>query len=119
MSLRSKSVCPKCNSDCHPLFKREKTFPDADAAASYYDALLKHVVDGPAFASLIRADAKSTDQKGAVSVKTTLHRCPKCKTQIIEEKVQVHDGSEWKDADKLSRRISIPEGVDLICVFRP
>jgi hypothetical protein len=115
--FRSRVGCPNCNLNRRSLFKREKTFPDSRAALSYYDVLLKHLVDGPEFASLIRADAKSKDQEGAVFVETTLHRCSKCKAQMIEEKIRIHNGSEWKDADKLSRRMSIPYGVDLVSVF--
>ena len=118
MALRWKAVCPSCNSNLRPLFRREKTFPDANAASSYYDELFKHPLQSAEFTSLIRADAVSKAQKGAFFVRTTLHACPKCKRQMIEERVQIHDGSGWKDADKLGRRMSIPEGVDLIGVFR-
>lgn len=116
--LRAKPVCSTCNLYLRPLSKREKAFGDADSASSYYDVLFQHPVDSAEFASLIRADAKAKAEKGAVLVKTILHGCPKCKAQLIEEKVQVHNGSEWKDADKLSRRVAIPDGVDLIAVFR-
>jgi hypothetical protein len=117
--LRAKPVCSTCNLYLRPLSKREKTFADADSASSYYDVLFQHPVDSSEFASLIRADAKAKAAKGAVLVKTILHGCPKCKAQLIEENVQVHNGSEWKDADKLGRRVAIPGGVDLITVFRP
>ena len=117
--LSTKPVCQTCNLYLRPLFKREKSFPDADSASPYYDALFQHPVDGPEFAALIRTETKAKDQKGAVLVKTVLHGCPKCKSQLIEEKVQVHNGSEWKDADKLNRRVTIPDGVNLLSVFRP
>ena len=118
--LLEKPVCSTCNLYLRPLCKREKTFVDADSASShYYDVLLQHPVDSSEFASLIRVEAKCQAQKGAVLVKTSLHGCPKCKAQLIEEKIQVHNGSAWKDADKLNRRVAIPDGVDLIGVFRP
>jgi len=117
--LQAKPVCPTCNLYLRPLSKREKSFLDADSASPYYDALFQHPVDGPEFASLIRSEAKAKAQKGAVLVKTVLHGCPKCKSQLVEEKVKVHNGSDWKDADKLNRRVKIPDGVDLLGVFRP
>ena len=117
--LLVKPVCPTCNLYLRPLSALQKTFPDADSASPYYDMLFQHPVDGPEFAALIRSEAKVTGQKGAVSVNTVLHGCPKCKSQLIEETVQVHNGSDWKDANKLNRRVAIPNGVDLLGVFRP
>lgn len=117
--LWSKPVCQTCNLYLRPLAKREKSFPDADSASPYYDALFQHPVDGPEFAALIRSEAKSEAKKGALSVTTILHGCPKCKSQLIEEKVQVNNGSEWKDVSDLNRRVAIPNGVDLLGVFRP
>lgn len=117
--LWAKPVCQTCNMYLRPLSKREKSFPDADSASPYYDVLFKHPVDGPEFAALIRTDAKSEAKKGALSVTTILHGCPKCKSQLIEEKVQVHNGTEWKDFSDLNRRVTIPNGMDLIGVFRP
>ncbi|WKJ90763.1 hypothetical protein QZJ86_01100 [Methylomonas montana] len=117
--LATKPVCEKCNLYLRPLSKREKTFSDGDSASPYYDALFEHPVDGPEFAALIRSEEKAKAEKGVVLVKTVLHGCPKCKSQLIEEKVQVHNGSEWKDADKLNRRVTIPDGVDLLSIFRP
>jgi hypothetical protein len=117
--LLAKPVCPTCNMYLRPLSARQKVFPDADSASPYYDVLFQHPVDGPEFAALIRSEATATGQKGAVSVNTILHGCPKCKSQLIEEKVQVHNGNDWKDADKLGRRVTIPDGVNLLGVFRP
>ncbi len=116
--LRAKPVCSTCNLYLRPLSKRQKTFSDADSASAYYDVLFQHPVDSSEFASLIRADAKAKAEKGAVLVKTILHGCPKCKAQLIEETVQVYNGSEWKDADKLGRRVAIPDGIDLASTFR-
>lgn len=117
--LRIKPVCSTCNLYLRPLSKREKTYGDTALAAPYYDALFQHPVDGPEFASLIRSEAKATAQKGAVQIKTVLHGCPKCKAQLVEENVQIFNGSQWNDVNKLQRRVKIPVGVDLIGVFRP
>lgn len=102
--LLSKPVCQTCNVYLRPLSKRGKLFPDADSASPYYDMLFQHPVDTPEFAALIRSEAKTEAKKGALSVTTSLHGCPKCKSQLIEEKVQVYNGSEWKDVNDLDRR---------------
>ena len=117
--LWTKPVCQTCNMYLRPLSKREKSFPDRNSASPYYDALFQHPVGGPEFAALIRSDSKSEAKKGALSVTTILHGCPKCKSQLIEEKVQVHNGTEWKDVSDLNRRVTIPNGVDVLGVFRP
>lgn len=116
--LTTKPICEKCNLYLRPLSKRKKIFPNGDSASPYYDALFEHPVDSPEFAALIRSNEKAKAKKGAVLVKTVLHGCPKCKSQLIEEKVQVNNGSSWNDADKLHRRVILPDGMDLLSVFR-
>ena len=115
--LRAKPVCGKCNFYLRALKKHQRVFADSDSATQYYDNVFRHPVDGPDFAAAIRLDSKAKAQKGAVLVNTILHGCPKCKSQMIEEKVQVYNGSDWKDASKLDRRVPIPDGVDLLPVF--
>lgn len=116
--LASKPVCVVCNMYLRPLMKREKSFGSLSAAAPYYDALFQHPVDGPEFAELIHSKAEATVTQGATRITTTLHGCPNCKRQLIEEKVQVWNGKDWKDANKLHRRVQIPEGVNLLKVFQ-
>ena len=122
--LRTMPVCLTCNMYLRPLSTREKSFPDADSASPYYDVLFLHPVDGPEFAALIRSDAKSKAKKGALTVTTNLHGCPKCKSQMIEEKVEMCYGTGWRgtvwiEVRNLNRRVTIPNGVDLIGIFRP
>lgn len=117
--LRAKAICQACNLYLRPLSKKQKTFGNSDAASAYYDTLFTHPVDGEEFAALIRSEAKvPKPAQGAVQVDTALLCCPNCKGQVIEESVKVHNGSEWKDADKLGRRTRIPEGIDLAPLFR-
>ena len=93
--LSSKPVCPTCEFYLRPLSKKkEKTFADSSEAIPYYDTLFDTPVDGPEFAEKIRADAKATVTKGALHIETVLLGCPSCKQQLIEEKVQIYNGSE-------------------------
>lgn len=117
--LQAKPICQKCDLYLRPLAKREKSFRDAEAASPYYDALFQHPVDGPEFSELIRSESKVQASAGALHIKTVLHGCPLCKAQLIEEEVQVYNGSEWKQVDKLHRKVQIPDGIDLVSVFRP
>lgn len=117
--LQAQPVCQTCNLYLRPLSKRQKTFLDAESASTYYDMLFQHPVDGPEFAALIRMEAKAKEQKGTLVIKTVLHGCPQCKAQLIEEKVQINNGREWKDVNDLGRRVAIPSGVNLLEVFRP
>jgi hypothetical protein len=116
--LLSKPVCPTCALFFRSLSKKAKTFLSIDDAGPYYDGLFATPVDGPEFAEKIRANAKVKAQKGSVLVTTTLHGCPSCKSQMIEDKVQIFNGREWKDLDTLDRRTFIPDGLDLVSVFR-
>ncbi len=117
-SLQAKPVCATCNLYLRPLAKAAKTFASTEAASPYYDVLFTHPVDGPEFAALVRSEASAKAVKGALSVKTVLHGCPQCKSQMIEEVVEVHTGREWKDVPDLRRRTRIPAGVNLVGVFR-
>lgn len=115
--LRAKPVCSKCNLYLRPLFKRQKSFANVEVASPYYDTLFQHPVDGPEFAELIRSSAFAKAAKGVVQIKTALLGCIECKAQLVDEQVQIYNGRDWKDLDKLHRRVRIPEGVDLRSVF--
>jgi hypothetical protein len=116
--LWSKAVCPRCNLYLRLLSKREKSFPNAEVASTYYDNVFTHPVDGDEFAALIRSQCTTLPAQGAVMVNTVLLGCPGCKGQLVEEKAKVHNGQEWKDAARLTRRVPIPAGIDLVPVFR-
>jgi hypothetical protein len=117
--LTAKPVCAACRLYLRPLAKKQKTFADADAAGGYYDRLFTLPVDGPDFASLIKSEAKLDKlAQGALLVDTSLLSCPSCKAQVVEEKVKGYNGNDWKDLDKLDRRVNIPSGIDLAPVFR-
>lgn len=116
--LRSRPVCPTCSLYLRPLSKKKKLFATPEDAAPYYDTLFSSPVDGPEFAKKIGSTATAKVQQGAFRIKTGLHGCPSCKVQLIEEKVEIHNGRDWKGVDKLERRIRIPAGIDLLPVFR-
>jgi hypothetical protein len=119
LHLRAKAVCPECDLYLRPLAKKQKTFPDAETAAVYYDNLFAHPVDGEEFAALVKSESKvAKPEQGAFMVDTALMACPKCKGQMIEEKVKVFNGKEWKEAEKLTRRVRMPDGTDLAGLFR-
>lgn len=118
-NLKAKPVCGSCDLYLRPLAKRQKVFASADAAGGYYDRLFTVPVDGPDFAALIKSEAKVEKvEQGALQVDTSLLGCPTCKTQMVEEKVKGYNGKEWKDINKLDRRVNIPQGIDLAPVFR-
>jgi hypothetical protein len=117
--LKAKPVCAACSLYLRPMAKKQKIFADADAAGGYYDRLFTLAVDGPDFAALIRSEAKVDKvAQGALQVNTSLLGCPVCKAQMVEEKVKAYNGTEWKDLNKLDRRVNIPSGIDLAPVFR-
>jgi hypothetical protein len=117
--LKSKTVCDKCKYYMRTIRRKDKTFVDADSGAMYFDNLFTHPVDGPEFAKLVQTESKvSKPQKGALAVRTALLGCSNCNDQMVEEKVQVFNGSDWKEIDSLNRRVKIPTGVDLAPVFR-
>lgn len=117
--LKTKPVCDACELYLRPLAKKQKVFADSDAASSYYDRLFTLPVDGPDFASMIRSDATvDKPQAGAIRVDTSLHGCPTCKNQMVEETVQGYNGSDWKNLTDLDRKVNLAPGVDLTPVFR-
>jgi hypothetical protein len=119
MFLRAKAVCPNCDLYLRPLSKKQKTYPNAEAASAYYDKVFTLPVDGADFAALVKSEAKvPKPEQGALLIDTALLGCPKCKVQLVEEKVKGYNGKEWKDLNNLDRRVPIPSGVDLSAVFR-
>lgn len=117
--LKGKAVCPICDLYLRPLAKKRKTFATADAASAYFDTIFTLPVGGPDFADLVKAQATvAKPEQGALLIDTTLMGCPKCKTQLVEDKIQAYNGKEWKEVNKLNRRIIMPSGIDLAPIFR-
>jgi len=116
--LQGKRLCQVCSLYLRPLSKKEKVFADSTAAAPYYDTLFQSEIGSPEFAEKIRSEVKDKAAKGAVRIQTTLLGCPGCKKQVIDENVSVYNGSDWKDAKDINRAVAVPEGVDLVPVFR-
>jgi hypothetical protein len=116
--LHAKPVCEPCNLYLRSLATKRKGYRSGEEASVYYDKLFSHPVDSEEFAALIQSEAKSGSHHGAFQISTALLGCPQCKTQLITESVQVHNGREWKAMDELGRRVRLPEGTDLRPVFR-
>jgi hypothetical protein len=115
--LISKPMCTPCEKYMRNLAGRKKIYPSSALASPYYNELFKHPFDSSEFAALIRQKAVAAARKGAFAIGTRLFRCPECGTQLITENVQVHDGSKWHRAPKLSRQVVVPAKFDLHGVF--
>jgi hypothetical protein len=117
--LRNKPFCSSCELYLRKLFKRSRSFQDSASAGTYYDHIFEHTFDSQEFSDLMRQAQKVVKPgKGAVMIDTFLHGCPKCAAQLIEEKVQVHNGKSWSEAVKLGRKVAVPTGVNLRGVFQ-
>lgn len=117
--LGKKPVCEECQMYLRPLAKKVKTFEDSDSCSSYYDVLFTHPVDSDEFSDLIRADGKAQKtESGTLQVTTTLNGCPKCKSQLVVDRVEIYNGREWKDISSLHRQVTIPDGIDLKPIFK-
>ena len=118
-NLKIKPVCGACKLYLRPLAKKIKNFSDSSAASDYYDRLTTLPTGCSDFVELIKSETKATEiTQGSFQITTLLLGCPKCKTQMIQENVQVCNGKEWKNISKLDRNITIPQGIDLSPIFR-
>lgn len=117
--LRSKPVCQACNRYMRRLAKKKKVYANSEEAPVYYDKLFTHPIDSEEFAALIRSEAKvKRPKKGALQVDTVLLGCPQCKGQMIVQDVWVNSGRAWEMATDLKRHVQMPEGADLVPLFR-
>lgn len=116
--LWTKDTCGRCSSYLRPLAQKTKEFSGTDSCLGYYDQLFLHDVDSPEFASMIQVEPVSGDNSGSIIVTTDLLGCPTCGDQLIHEKVEVANGDKLKNIRELERKVAIPEGVDLVPVFR-
>lgn len=117
--LWERPLCRKCKRYYRPLSSVEKIFASRGEFSNYYDGLFQIPVDAPQFAEAIRMKpGKSSVYDGTISIKSSLLGCPECKQQLIADKVQVYNGREWKDVSELKRETLIPDGVNLVSVFR-
>jgi hypothetical protein len=118
-ALRAKPFCSSCDVYFRKLFKRTRSFADSAGASAYYDKVFTHAFDSAEFASMIRSNqVVSKPGKGAVQIQTFLHSCPKCDAQVVEEKVEVHNGKSWTESTKLARTVPVPSGINLRAAFR-
>lgn len=117
--LRFHPVCQKCSRYLRTLATRKQHINDRDAFSAYYDNLFDHPVDTQGFADWMHydPDAKHIGE-GTILTTSSLKGCPHCKTQVVEQRVQIFGGKDWKDVPKLSRNVAIPDGVDLRSVFK-
>jgi hypothetical protein len=108
--LSGEKMCPSCNLYFSSLMVRNKSFADVNSAVSYVDALRdaladpQSITDNAAFASLQPIPAKVTFE---------LLGCPICKRQVLEQKIAVRDGEDWKDIGPLAKTFEVSVGVDV------
>ena len=117
--LLSRPVCSKCNKYLRVLVKCVKQFSNIESLGLYYDEIFQHPVDSEEFANMVKSKCSvAKTEKGTLSLDTRLYECPDCKAQIIEDEVKVYNGSDWKVVNQLTRKVAIPDGINLISVFR-
>jgi hypothetical protein len=111
--LSNEKMCPSCNLYFSSLMTRVKNFTDAKSMASYVNSF-RDVVAGPE-TSFNSIDSTALASLKPISTKVTLELlgCPICKRQVLEQKVAVSDGENWKDIDSLARWFELRPGVDL------
>ncbi len=111
--LAGEKMCPSCNIYLSSLLTRAKEFADADSAVSYVNAL-SDVLVGPQ-TSFNTTDSTALASLAPIPTRVTFNLlgCPICKRQVLEQKVAVHDGGDWKDIDSLARSFEVPAGVDV------
>jgi hypothetical protein len=116
--LRQKPVCAACQKYYRPLGSVDKKFSEQDQFVAYYDTIFSAPVDSEDFAKAIQTKREAKVEQGTINVRSSLLGCPACKEQIIDDKVQVYNGSDWKDLTDLRRMTRIPAGVNLVPLFR-
>jgi len=116
--LRQKPVCDTCQKYYRPLGSVDKKFSEQDQFIAHYDTMFSSPVDSEDFAKAIRTKADAKVAQGTINLRSSLLGCPSCKEQIIDDKVQVYNGSDWKDLTDLHRMTRIPAGVNLVPLFR-
>lgn len=118
MILLSQPVCKKCNKYLRVLASAHKTFSAPQAMAEYHDTLFGLPVDTTEFADLARVTCEAKTEKGASMLTMKLYGCPECKDQMIKTEVSVYNGRDWKAIDDLGRKYAVPQGVNLVSVYR-
>lgn len=117
--LSQAAACPHCDVYYRTIGKRDQHFKDQEQFAAYYDGLFSHPVDGPVFPRWLAYGSSKKDSKGsAVSVHSRLRLCPSCMSQIINQKVQVLAGNDWREVADLERTVEMPDGVNVGPAFR-
>ena len=116
--LLNHPVCEICKKYLRVLAKTHKRFADPADMVEYHDALFALPMGTPEFAAAASTKHDAKVKKGSAQLTFALYGCPECKRQQISADVEVYNGRDWKRVDKLARRYAVPEGVDLIPVYR-
>lgn len=117
--LLARPECKKCQKYLRPLASKTKSFSSTDDFAAYYDGIFQHPVDSESFASMIgQAYIVTKPAKGTLNLEEKLYGCPQCKMQMLANIVKIFNGEDWKDVDKLERRVEIRDGINLVGLFK-
>ena len=111
-------TCETCTRYLRTLAKGQKKFANQDDFTAFYDGMFEVPVDGPEFAALMKNGEKVKDEKGTILSDITLRGGPHCRTQRISQEVKVNNGKEYKEVKALERNVRIPNGVNLVPVFK-
>jgi len=113
--LQNYPSCWKCNRYLRKLFRFGQMFPNHDEFANYYDTLFQHPMNSRKFYELMRSNPKIRKPAlDTVMIESHLLGCAYCKTQLLTQSVQILGKTKWNDIPKLTRRVRVPDGLDLL-----
>lgn len=116
--LWSSPTCETCGRYLRKLATYQKLFKSQDEFVTFYDTMFQIPIDGPEFAALMKRGDPIKVEKGVLSSDIILRGCPHCKTQRIGQEIKAHNGEGFKEVKELERNVRIPDGVNLVPVFR-
>jgi hypothetical protein len=116
--LKNEPNCSECNKYLKTLVTKKDSFADIDDLAMYYDNEFANPVDSLEFAQHVGIEhSAGKAQQGTINMETKVLGCPSCGAQSVLEKLQIFNGSDWKDLDELNRFVAIPAGVDVVPAY--
>ncbi len=118
LTLMNHPVCESCKKYFRKLATAHKSFSNPAEMAEYHDSLFALPIGSLEFAAAASAKREAKTEKGAAALTMALYGCPDCKRQQISADVDIYNGRDWKRVDKLARRYPVPDGVDLVPVYR-
>lgn len=117
-ALLAAPFCSGCEKYLKKIFSMTKQFEAPEQAKPFVEKL--HAAEpfsADYFALVQQQEAKIKIRDGATKIDWTLHQCPACREERVDEKLQIFRGRDWSEASGAARSMVVPNRQSVAAPF--